>query len=467
MTKLLVIAIYFSIIIAIGLLALRKINTSKDFMLGGRRFSALTTALGAGAADMSGWLMIGFPGLIYLSGVAGIWMAVGLIIGAYLNWHFVAKRLRIETQKYGNAVTVAGYISNKLKDKSGIIKIIIAVMTAIFFVIYITSALVALSLLINTVFPNLGYIEGLWISAIFIFIYTSIGGFVAINWIDVLQGLLMLGTLLIVPFAIIINQDGFANSYNALQAINVNIIDPFSNLKTITIISLLSWGIGYYGQPHILVRFMAIKKPKTLALSKNICMTWMVLSIIGAFCIGLFGKLLFSNKNINPETIFLLSADKLFPAWFSGIILAAVLAAIMSTVSAQLHATACSITKDILSKFNKNLNNIWVIRAMMLLIILTALSYAHNPNSTVLGLVAFAWAGLGSAFGPVTLFSLYSKKMTKEAALYGIIIGGATVLIWHFCKRFGGIFELQEIIPGFIFSSIAIIIKNRKTNSRI
>jgi sodium/proline symporter len=462
MIKLITLAVYFFIIFAIGVVASKKVKTSKDFILGNRNFSALTTALGAGAADMSQWLMMGLPGLVYLSGMNAIWLPIGLTIGAYYNWKFIALRLRVETQNHGNAMTIPGYLSNKLNDKSGVIKLIIAVMTIIFFVIYISSALFALASVISS-FSNFEYIHCLAFSAVFIFIYTSIGGFVAISWIDVMQGSLMLFTLLIVPAAIIVDQGGVAIAYEKIQTLAINFHDPFLNESTISVISTLSWGLGYFGQLHILVRFMATKNPNTLKASKNICMGWMILSLLGAFAVGLFGRFLFGlGDNINPETIFLLSADKLFPEWLSGVVLAAVLSAIMSTVSAQLHATASSVTEDLLPKISNNFNKILMTRITMLIIIFISAIYAYDPKNTVFSLASFAWAGLGSAFGPTILFALYSKKMTRDSALYGIITGGLTVLIWHSCKGIGGIFELYEIIPGFLLSSIAIAIKNNK-----
>ncbi len=463
--KLLVIALYFSMIIIIGVIASKRIKSSKDFVLGSRKFNAITTALGVGAADMSGWLMMGLPGVVYIYGVSEIWLPIGLSIGAFLNWKFVARRLRVDTQKYKNAMTIPSYLANKFSDTSNTIGLISAVMTSIFFIIYIASALVALSLLLNT-FTNFEYLHCLLFSAIFVFVYTSVGGFIAINWVDVIQGSLMLFTLLIVPIAIASNQGSISSAYSKFQTLDINISNPFANLDTITIFSLLSWGLGYFGQPHILVRFMAIKQSRILKSAQNICMSWMIISLIGAFCVGLFSKLLFNSSSVkvNPETIFLLSADKLFPEWFAGIVLAAVLSAIMSTVSAQLHAIACSLTEDSTSPYVLTLGKIWYTRLVMLLVIITATVFAYNPENTVLSLVSFAWAGLGSTFGPVILFSLYSHKMTKQSILYGMLIGGLTVLIWHFLKKFGGIFELYEIIPGFLLASITIAIKGTSKN---
>ena len=453
--KLLVIFLYFIIIILIGVFTTKKVKTSKDFALGGRKSNPISTALGAGAADMSGWIMMALPGAVLLNGIQEIWLPIGLSIGAYLNWQFVARRIRVNTKKYGDSITISSYLSNRFNDNSQILKITVSTITTIFFIIYIASALVALSFLIET-YTKFNYLHCLAFSSAFVLLYTSLGGLATINKIDVIQGTLMLFSLLLVPITIIFNYD-----LNDIKDINLNVSNPFSNLNYISIISLLSWGLGYFGQPHILVRFMAIDKSKTLNISKNICMSWMILSLIGSFFIGLFGRLLFTDvNNINPETIFLLSADALFPSWLSGVILAAVVSAIMSTISAQLHATACSLTENLPIKILNKLDKVWVIRIIMFFIIFISAAYASNPKNTVLQLVSLAWAGLGSAFGPTILFSLYSKNMNKFSALCGILSGGCTVILWHILKPYGGIFNLYEIIPGFAISCLIIFIFN-------
>jgi sodium/proline symporter len=461
--KLLVIALYFIIIIGIGIIASRKVKNSKEFVLGGRKFNALTTALGAGASDMSGWLMMAFPGAVYLHGTDQLWFPTGLFIGAYLNWKFIAARLRVDTQKRGDALTIASYLSNKFNDTSGNIRVLTGAITSIFFVVYIASALVALAFVIST-FTSFNYIESLISGAAFILLYSSIGGFVAINWVDVMQGSLMMFALIIVPIVILIDQTNTGNLYDQIQTLDMN-IDGFLNTDGVLIISLLAWGLGYFGQPHILVRFMAIKEAKSLKASMRICLTWMVIVLLGAFCVGLFGRFLFPiTSKINPETIFLLSANKILPAWLSGVILAAVLSAIMSTISAQIHATACAVTEDLIPKncvlANFMPSKVWLTRIMMLLVVLIATMFAANPKNTILSLVKFAWSGLGSAFGPVILFSLYSNKMTRQGVLYGIMTGALTVLLWYAVSDLIGIVGLNEIVPGFIMASIVIMISN-------
>ncbi|WP_323733138.1 sodium/proline symporter [Candidatus Bandiella euplotis] len=449
-------------------------KNTKDFVLGGRKFNAVTTALGAGAADMSAWLMMGLPGAVYLYGASEMWLPIGLSVGAYLNWQFVARRLRVYTQKYGNSLTIPSYLANRFSDASGAIKVTAVVTMFMFFMLYIASALIALAVLINT-FTNFEYTYCLWFGAAFIFVYTSIGGFVAVTWSDVMQGSLMLFALIVVPIAIVTSQGSISTAYNNFQALDINTSNPFLNMSVIGIISLLSWGIGYFGQPHILVRFMAIKQSRVMNVSQKICMGWMILSLIGAFCVGLFGKVLFNaDEGINPESIFLLAADRLFPEWLAGVVLAAVLSAIMSTISSQLHAISCSLAE--LDFKYKASHKIWHTRSFMFLVVTISTLFAHKPNNTILGLVSVAWAGLGSAFGPVILLSLYFNKVTKQGAMYGMITGGVTVIIWHSLKEFGGIFELYEIIPGFILSSIVIFIQcsifsktsvSRKTNENV
>ncbi|MFQ3307604.1 MAG: sodium/proline symporter [Candidatus Midichloriaceae bacterium] len=458
---LLIVILYFSIVILLGYISVRKNDVAKDFVLGGRKFNSVTTALGAGASDMSGWLMMAFPGIVYLHGVSELWFPLGLLIGAFLNWKIVAKKLRILTEKYGNALTIPSYLSNRFNDKSHTIRIVSSVVITIFFLIYIASALIALALLLST-FSGIEYKYCLFFGAIFVLIYTSIGGFTAINWIDVMQGTLMLFSLLIVPIAIFFDQQ---NIYDNIIRSNINISDPFKGTSVVTIISLLCWGLGYFGQPHILVRFMATKTPDTMKTSMKICMTWMFLSLVGAMFVGLFGRLLFApSDTFHPDTIFLLSASKLFPSWLFGVVLAAVLAAIMSTIAAQLHATSCSIIEDI--GFNLNISKrykLWLTRAVMFIIILIAAIPALDQNNTILNLVSFAWAGLGSAFGPIIIFSLYSKNMTKETALYSMITGGITVIIWHFIKDFLSMKEVYEIIPGFLLGVSVILYRNKRS----
>ncbi len=455
--KFIIISVYFLTLLIIAIYASKRNKTAKEFALGGRSFNAVTTALGAGAADMSGWLLMALPGVVYLNGISEIWYPLGLSIGAYLNWKLIATKLRISTEKYGNALTITSFLGNKFRNNQMGIRLTVVSITTTFFMVYITSALVALAFLVQT-FTNLSYHQALILSTIFVFLYTSIGGFTAINWIDVLQGSLMLFALLIIPITIFYDAPSISHIKQAFIANHVNYDDVFKDLNIITIISLMSWGLGYFGQPHILVRFMATKTPSNIKTSSRICMSWMILSLIGAFLVGLFGKIIFTEGTIdNPETIFLRLSDKLFHPVIAGICLAAVLSAVMSTISAQLHASASSITEEAIRTLKSNPSKLYLPRAIMLFLITISLIQAFKPNNSILGLVSLAWAGLGASFGPVIIYSLYAKNPNGFFAISSIIAGAVTVLIWGELHRFGGIFEIYEIIPGFLVASSILV----------
>jgi len=307
---------------------------------------------------------------------------------------------------------------------------------------------------------DLKYTDALLLSAVIIVSYTSIGGFIAINWIDMFQGILMLFALVMVPIAIVNHLGGITNTVDILNNINANITNPFLKIANIKIISLLAWGLGYFGQPHILIRFMGAKNPYIIDKSRKICMSWMILSLIGAFLVGLFGSALYPQGIANPETIFLKASDMLFSPWIAGILFAAVLSAIMSTISAQLLVSSASLIEDITFQiFNKDYlkrNGLLLNKIAVLIIAAIAVVIAYNPQNTVLSLVAYGWGGLGATMGPVILLSLYWEKMTKFGAVIGMILSVITVIVWK--NLSGGIFELYEIVPGFTMCCLGILI---------
>ena len=467
--KALVISLYILTVYIIGYVASRTTKNVSDYIIGDRKLNTYTTALGAGAADMSGWLMMALPGLVFLDGVTGIWLPIGLTIGAYLNWKFIAKRLRKYTHHFGNSLTIPAYFANRFNDKSNILRIVTAATIIMFFTLYIASAFVGCAFVFELVL-DLEYTDALLLSALIIVSYTSLGGFTAINWIDVFQGSLMLFALLIVPIAIVSHLGGLTDTVNILDKSGTNITNPFLKMDNIKITSLLTWGLGYFGQPHILVRFMGAKSYQIIDKSRIICMSWMVLSLIGAFLVGLFGAALYPNGIINPETIFLKVSDMLFSPWISGILFAAVLSAIMSTISAQLLVSSSSLVEDITlqicSKDFLKRNGLIINKLAVLVIAVIAVVLAYNPKNTVLSLVEHAWAGLGATIGPVVLLSLYWEKMTKFGAVLGIILSASTVIIWK--NLSGGIFDLYEIVPGFIMCCLGIFLGSmleRKFNS--
>ncbi|WP_179998567.1 sodium/proline symporter PutP [Acinetobacter sp. YH12239] len=456
---------YIVAMVVIGLIAYRATTNFSDYILGGRRLGSFVTALSAGASDMSGWLLMGLPGAIYLSGLSEMWIAIGLIIGAWLNWLLVAGRLRVHTEVQHNALTLPDYFSNRFNDQKKILRIVSAFVILIFFAIYCASGMVAGARLFESMF-DLPYSTALWISAIATISYVFIGGFLAVSWTDTIQAGLMIFALLLTPIVALLTFTDLSQVNLALEAARPEASNLMGNLSTVAIISLLAWGLGYFGQPHILVRFMAADSVKSIPNARRIGMTWMILCLGGAVAAGYVGIAYFQQNpqfanvvNANPETVFMELTKVLFNPWIAGIVLAAILAAVMSTLSCQLLVCSSTLTEDFYKSFIRKTASqkelVWVGRLMVLLIALLAIVLASNPESKVLGLVAYAWAGFGAAFGPLIILSLFWKRMTLNGALAGMIIGAVTVIVWKNIWADTGIYE---IIPGFICSLIAIIV---------
>jgi len=459
--------LYLTAVLLLGWSGYRATHNFSDYILGGRRLNSFVTALSAGASDMSGWLLMGLPGAIYLSGISGVWIAIGLIIGAWLNWYFVAARLRLYTEKSGNAQTLPDFLSNRFEDKSHLLRIIATSAILIFFTLYCSSGVVAGARLFESMF-GLSYTTALWIGALATMIYVFIGGFLAISWVDTLQASLIIMALIITPLAIIHADHGVIFSIEALKLIQPSHIDLFNHLNTISVISLLAWGLGYFGQPHILVRFMAAKSAQAIPTARRISMIWMIVCLSGTIAIGFFGSAYFAIHadqamavNADPETIFMEIVKQLFNPWIAGFLLAAILAVIMSALSCQLLVCSSALTEDIYKIFIRKQASqselIWCGRFTVLLVALIAIGLALNPENHILKMVSYAWAGFGAAFGPVVLLALIWPRMTRGGALAGIITGTVTVLVW---KQFAW-FQLYEIVPGFIFAFSAIIIVSK------
>ena len=458
---------YIVAMVIIGLIAYRATTSFDDYILGGRRLGSFVTALSAGASDMSGWLLMGLPGAIYLSGLSEMWIAIGLIIGAWLNWLLVAGRLRIHTEIQNNALTLPDYFSNRFNDHKKILRIVSAVVILIFFAIYCASGMVAGARLFESMF-GLSYSTALWISAIATISYVFIGGFLAVSWTDTIQAGLMIFALLLTPIVTILSLGDMSVVNAALDAARPQAYSLFNDLSMVAILSLLAWGLGYFGQPHILVRFMAADSVKSIPNARRIGMTWMTLCLGGAVAAGFFGIAYFqvhpelaATVNANPETVFMELTKILFNPWIAGIVLAAILAAVMSTLSCQLLVCSSTLTEDFYKAFIRKTASqkelVWVGRLMVLLVAILAIVLASNPESKVLGLVAYAWAGFGAAFGPLIILSLFWKRMTLSGALAGMIIGALVVILWKNIPVFAAT-GVYEIIPGFICSFIAIIL---------
>ncbi|PHM48266.1 sodium/proline symporter PutP [Xenorhabdus miraniensis] len=456
--------IYIAGMLLIGFMAYRSTKNFDDYILGGRRLGSVVTALSAGASDMSGWLLMGLPGAIFFSGISESWIALGLLLGAYLNWRWIAGRLRVHTEVSNNALTLPDYFTHRFEDKSRILRIISALVILIFFTIYCASGVVAGGLLFENTF-GISYEKAIWLGALATIAYTFLGGFLAVSWTDTVQATLMIFALILVPVLVLFKVGGVGSAINIIEAKNPAYLDMFKNLNIIAIASLLGWGLGYFGQPHILARFMAADSHQTIHKARRISMTWMLLCLAGTVAVGFFGISYFEiyPEQAGPvlqnrERIFMELGVLLFNPWITGVLLSAVLAAVMSSLSCQLLVCSSALTEDLYKAFIRTKASqkelVWIGRMMVLLVAIIAIVIATNPNNKVLALVSNAWAGFGAAFGPVVLISVLWKRMTRNGALAGMLVGAITVLVWMEFRWF----SLYEIIPGFIFASIAIVV---------
>ncbi len=450
--------VYLLGMLFIGVLFYRKAGDLSDYILGGRRLGPLVAALSVGASDMSGWLLLGLPGAVYASGLSQIWIAIGLTIGAYLNWQFLAPKLRTFTERADNSLTISDFIEFRFQDRAHWLRLISAIAIMLFFGIYTAAGLVGGAVLFKNTF-GVDYQTALWIGALVIISYTFLGGFLAVCWTDFFQGALMLFALLLVPMFVMVSLGGVSETFSQVASRKVDYVNAMAGLGPLSIASLMAWGLGYFGQPHILARFMAVKDQHEIPRARLVAMLWMILCLYGAIFVGFSGIAYFTDPLKNPETVFIQTVQKLFPAVIEGVLLAAILAAIMSTVDSQLLVSASVISEDLYRRLLKpsatEKEQLWVGRVSVLVVALFALWIASDPQSRVLSIVADTWAVLGASFGPVLLFALYWHKTTKAGALAGIITGAVTVIVWK--NLSGGIFDLYELLPAFVLSSVAIV----------
>lgn len=469
-------AIYFIAMFSIGIYS--YFATRGDvtgFMLGGRNLNPAVTALSAGASDMSGWMLLGLPGAMYISGLSSAWIALGLTLGAYLNYLVVAPRLRVFTELLDDAVTIPEYFERRFDDRGHLIRILSSVVIIIFFAIYTTSGVVAGGKLFESSF-GLNYELGLFITAGVVVAYSTFGGFLAVSATDFVQGCIMFLALILVPIVTINQMGSVAQTEHYLMELSPAML-TLGGGSLLGILSAASWGLGYFGQPHIIVRFMAIRSVREIKIARRIGMSWMIISLTGAIAVGLVGAAYIKSIGGNlsdPETIFIFLSNTLFDPLVSGFLLAAILAAIMSTISSQLLVTSCSLTEDIyhtfLRKKASDTELVLVGRFSIVAVALLAIFLAHDRDSSILSLVSNAWAGFGAAFGPVVLLSLFWARMTRQGALAGIVVGASAVLVWIY-----GDFTINnqtpsdyiyEIVPGFFAGAIAIFIVSLLTKSQ-
>ena len=449
---------YFGLLFVLGLIAYRQTQSLDDYILGGRKLGPTLVALSVGASDMSGWLLLGLPGAVYLSGLSEIWIGVGLVFGAYLNWRFIARSIRIYSERASNALTLPDYFEFRFNDQSRIVRSVSAVVILLFFTFYVASGLVGGALLFESSF-SISYNSALLGGCFIIVSYTFIGGFLAVVWTDAVQAILILLALVIVPFLVlnlIGNSDGLVSNMESIKPGSTNL---FSGISVIGFLSLIGWGLGYFGQPHILTRFMAAQNPDEMNIARRAGMSWMIIVLFGSVASGLAGIIFFAEDPLdNSETVFIALNQSLFNPWVAGIITAAILSAIMSTVDSQLLVSASVISEDFYRVFIRSdasqAELILVSRIAVICVACVALWIASDRNNSVLNLVSYAWAGFGAAFGPVIIFSLFVREMTSRSAVVSMFVGAFTVIAWS--RLEGGIFDLYEIIPGFAAASLSI-----------
>ena len=463
------IVVYMGICLVLGFVAYRRTTNLSDFILGGRSLGSWVTAMSAQASDMSGWLLMGLPGLAYVAGVNSIWLVLGLIAGTYFNWKFIAARLRTQTERLGDSLTMPDYFERRFDDRSRVLRTLSAFFILVFFTFYTSSGFVATGRLFESLF-GMHYHDAMFWGSLVMLAYTFFGGFLAVSWSDVLQGTLMFLALVLVAAMGVAMTGGLGDMAAALEARNPALLDPFVGeggqaIGAIGIVSLLAWGLGYAGQPHILARFMAIRDASEMPTARRVAMGWVIVVLLAAIVVGMAGILVLDPPlaGTDSEKVFIvMSATFLHPV-LAGICMSGILAAIMSTASAQLLVASSAFAQDFYKGlFRRNPGRVellWVGRGTVLVIAVLAYALAFNPENKVLDLVAWAWAGFGAAFGPAIVLSLYWNGMTRNGALAGIVVGGLTVILWK--QGSGGIFALYEMVPGVVLGTLAIWITSR------
>lgn len=467
------IVIYMLVMLAIGFWSYSKTTKYDDYVLADRGLNPFVAALSAGASDMSGWLLMGLPGALFVSGMSELWIGIGLLLGAWANWTWVAPKLRSYTEVSNNSITLPSFFENRLRDKSRALRSVSAVIIIFFFTFYVSSGMVAGGRYFESTFGG-DYLIGLLIVGAVTVCYTFVGGFLAVSYTDAVQGMMMFGALIIVPVMALIALDNPSdiftwateNTYGPHDGGNPTYWSMISGVSLAAIIGNLAWGLGYFGQPHVVVRFMALRKPTDAKQGRLIGISWMFLCIVGATATAIIGTVFFSqNPDISVtdqsayETIFLDMARILFHPLIAGLVLTAVLAAIMSTMSSQLLVVSSSLIEDLYKIVKKDMPSekllIALSRGAVVVVAVLAAVLALNPSDSILGLVGFAWAGFGSAFGPLMLASLYWKRLNVAGALSSMVVGAVVSTVWGMS---GGGDIIYELVPGFIVSTLVMVV---------
>lgn len=464
-------AIYMAGMLYIGYWSYKKTSDLSDYMLGGRGLGPAVTALSAGASDMSGWMLMGLPGAMYATGLSSVWIAIGLLIGAYANYLIIAPRLRTYTEVANDSITIPDFLENRFKDCTKILRFVSAIVILVFFTFYASAGLVSGGRLFENSF-NLDYKIGLFVTVGVVVAYTLFGGFLAVSWTDFVQGCIMFIALVLVPIVAFTDVGGVTETFNTIKQVDASHLDMFKGTTILGIISFLAWGLGYFGQPHIIVRFMAITSIKDLKTSRRIGIGWMTISIIGAMLTGLIGIAYYAKNNAtlqDPEMVFVTFSNILFHPYITGFLLSAILASIMSSISSQLLVISSAVTEDFYKTFfRRNASDkelVFIGRLSVLVVAIIAVVLAYHPSDTILTLVGYAWAGFGSAFGPAILLSLYWKRTNKWGVLAGMIVGAVVVIAWVQIPSLKAI--MYEMVPGFFCSLLTVIVVSLLTKEPV
>ena len=492
MITLAVMGIYIVVILIVGFYFARRSNeSSENYFLGGRKIGVWATALSAEASDMSGWLLMGLPGVAYFCGASdAMWTAIGLAIGTYLNWLFVAKRLRKYSQKANNAITIPSFFSNRFGDKKGVIKTIAALVILLFFCVYVGSCFATCGKLFASLF-DMDYATMMIIGALLVFIYTFAGGYLSVCTTDLIQGMIMIIAILVIFIGSITAAGGVENTVAFLKDIpgflsatsmatpvlgadgvtqvvqnGAPLFGEPASYGFITIISTMSWGLGYFGVPQVLVRFMGIEKPESIKRSRRIAVVWVIISLAAAVLIGLIGRAIIPTTLLtasSAETIFVVLSKMILPAVVTGVVVSGIFAATMSSSDSYMLIVGSSIANDlfkgVIKKDASDRTVMFVSRCALVAVLLFGMFIARDQNSNIFNIVSYAWAGFGAAFGPVMLLSLFWKRANMAGAVGGMVTGGAVVVIWNALQSaYGGIFNIYELLPAFLLALIVNVV---------
>lgn len=463
------ILIYFAVLLTIGIISYRKHLSATDFIIGNRSMNYWLTALAAHASDMSSWLFMGYPAAIFMGGLFKGWAAVGLITFMFLNWQLVAPKIRVATEQY-NSLTFSSFFESRLADTSGTIRVVTAIMSLVFYTIYISAGLVGLGLLLETLF-NIDYYIGIFLGILIVIPYVFMGGYLTLAWIDLFQGIFLMCVIIFVPLYILPKIGGWDSMVLSIKAKNLSTsLLPDYSPKTlfIVVLEILGWGLGYFGQPHIITKFMGIRHVHEIGKSKMIGMTWMVISLTAATLVGLVGIAYFKGGLADSEQVFIEMVKESFHPFFIGFILCAVLAATINAMSSQVLVLSSSLTEDFYKRiFHKTASSrelLIVSRLGVIVVALIAFLIAYGKLSTIYSLVLYAWSGLGAAFGPLLILSLYSKTINKFGAWTGILLGGGISAVWPYINKHLSI-DVPMIIPAFFISFASILLVSKITQN--